>query len=171
MQHFRSSRRWLPVLAVLTMTILFVAGVIVGRTSAAVVNADATWWRAVTTDARADVIHAGIDGYRSGWDDGSTAEGVRIDAALKSAADSNLVPRAAASYVHNVVYQKDAAGHYVSFAAQPQFSKTFGAYAALLDGFYTTNPQATSAIFGDILTCLTDAPVQSCAAVAKAYSP
>lgn len=168
LRHLRPSRQnsaFLLVAAVLICT--FVLGVGVGRLSAQVVAADAAWWGSVRDDARPDVVHSGIDGYIEGWDRGSDAEGYRIDRGVIGAADAGLITKQAAQLVHNLVYKKDSQGVYVSYQAEPSFSKTFGAYMDLIDDFYTRHPGATKAKFGAILTCLSDQPVFLCDDVAK----
>jgi hypothetical protein len=161
--------RFTGVLSISVGAIMFAAGVLTGHASAAApgVSADAAWWHDVQRDAKADVVHATIDAYETGWLRGSDAEGVRIIAALKSAVAANLVPTATITTVDAIVYKKSASGHYASYDLAPEFSKTFGAYEALMDDFYVRFPKASSATIGDIMTCLADVPVFSCDQVAK----
>jgi len=141
---------------------LFIGGLAVGRLSAQGVSADAGFWSAMNVSQRTQVVEGAIDAYVSGWVEGTSAEGARIDREVLVAADAHVLDASASLFVHDVVNQKDSNGRYRAFAHEPTYSKTFGAYAAQIDDFYARFPRSSGVTVGEVLTCLADEPIRSC---------
>lgn len=120
-----------------------------GRASAQItrIDLDLSWWHAVDTTARPDVVAGMVTAFEEGWISGSDAEGER----LVDAAPANV-----RQLIYNLVYEKNSAGDYVSLLAQPVFSKSFGFYEAGIDDYYLRFPQKSSVHVGYVIGCLAD---------------
>ena len=150
------------------VVVVFTLGIVVGTTSSMeLTKADYRWWSELSEDTKKIKVESAFDAYQDGWARGSDAEGFRIDAASENAAQGGIISNATATYIKGIVYKKDGSGHFVSYQKAPTFGKTFGAYQALIDDYYTRFESGRKATIGDILTCLTDQPTMTCAEVAK----
>lgn len=76
--------------------------------------------------------------------------------------DQRAEPERRPKGIHDrIIFRKNADGSYVSQSRVPLFSKTDGAYAAVIDDFYRRYPRSDVAI-GDIVVCLHDAAGAAC---------
>jgi hypothetical protein len=100
---------------------------------------DSAWWAELDGLTRAYVVESAIDSYEIGVVDG----------------------------VWNAAPGNDASIEALSKRLHPHYSHTFGYYSAAISDFYNVHPSASAGTIGEIMSCLSDAPLYTCASVAK----
>lgn len=138
--------RWVAAsLALLSLLGMIGAVPICALSQVHVVTEDGGWWQSLTDDQQYVAVESAIGATERGFFDGI------VETALIAHADS----------VSEVVALIKKADH-----KSPIFSHTFSFYVSAITDFYVMHSGAKKVTVADVLSCLADNPIRSCATVA-----